>query len=124
MDMTFPDDIEVAPKGDAHCKECYQKIYKGDIRLREKRYDPKYHYVNTYICHKCIKAYAKRREQEAKNIFLKLAGMPALLDELVKKHKKQLKLNDQLRQKEMLVKQIEDNNKREEWNKKWNTRTI
>ena len=120
MEDTYPDDLEVAPKGDAHCKECREKIYKGDIRLRENRYDPKYHNVNTYVCKNCMKAYLKRKQEKAKELYIKLAGMPALLDELVKHNKKQIKINDGLRAKEKLVKEIEYNNKMETWNRRRN----
>lgn len=116
METTYPDELDVAPKGDAHCRNCREKIYKGDIRLRENRIDPKYHSVNNYWCQKCIPAYIKRREKDAKELYLKLAGMPKLLKELIKQNKKQIKINDGLRQKEKLVKEIEYNNKREEWN--------
>jgi hypothetical protein len=115
MEDTYPDDIEVAPKGDAHCKRCREKIYKGDVRLRENRYDIKYHSVNTYVCYKCIKTYMKDKISKAKDLFLKMSGIPILLDQLVKDNKKQIKINDSLRQKEKLVKEIEYGNQKEKW---------
>ena len=116
MDMTFPDDIEVAPKGDAHCKKCHEKIYKGDVRLRENRYDIKYHSVNSYVCRKCIPKYMADIEQKAKNLYIKMAGIVPIMKELVKQNKKQIKINDGLRKKEKLVQEIEYGNKKEAWN--------
>jgi len=118
MEEVFPDDIEIANKGDAHCKWCKDKIYKGDIRLRERRFDVKFHYVNTYVCRKCIPKYAKGKEKIAKDIYVKMAGFSTLTKELEKRNRKQIKVNDGFRQKEKLVKEIEFNNMREAWNNK------
>jgi len=107
MEYNFADEVEVAPKGDAHCKGCYEKIYKGDIRLKSSRHDIKYGIVNYYHCIKCMKRLLKEEEDRCLKIYTKIVGLMPTAKMLAKKNKVQIKNNRELSYKEKIVKELE-----------------
>jgi hypothetical protein len=53
-ELLLTDKVEVAEKGNAHCKKCNKIIQNGEPRL-QRYHTTRYGYQPTYICYRCAK---------------------------------------------------------------------
>jgi len=65
-ELLLTDKVEVAEKGNAHCKKCNKRIQKGEPRL-QRFHTTRYGYQPTYICYRCAEETLKEEEHELNN---------------------------------------------------------
>ena len=62
-EILITDKVEVAEKGNAHCKKCARIIQNGEPRLK-RMHTTRYGYQPTYICYRCAWKTLQEEEQD------------------------------------------------------------